>query len=60
MATDQTRALVDELRAEGAPEGIWLMDIAQVRVALQRADGLLRRMENAIVLQATNKADNDV
>lgn len=45
--------LVQRLQAEGAPQGIWLVEIAQVREALRRADQLLRRLSEAIVEQTS-------
>jgi hypothetical protein len=50
------RSLVDELEARGAPDGMWLLDIAQVRNALRDADRLLLRMEDAIARQAATSA----
>lgn len=42
-------ALLERLRSEGAPQGVWLVEIEQVRAALQGADDLLRRLADAIV-----------
>jgi hypothetical protein len=49
MDSAQVDELVERLRSEGAPQGIWLIEIAQAREALQQADALLRRMSSAIV-----------
>ncbi len=46
-------ALLDRLRSEGAPAGAWLVDIAEVRRALQEADALLRRLQDAIMRGAS-------
>jgi hypothetical protein len=40
--------LLRALEERGVPEGIWLVDIAQVRRALRDADALLRRLEQAL------------
>lgn len=42
-------ALIERLRAEGAAAGMWLVDIAQVRKALRDADGLLLKLQSAIL-----------
>lgn len=42
-------ALLERLRAEGAPQGVWLVEIEQARRALQTVDSLLRRLGDAIV-----------
>lgn len=41
--------LVERLAAEGAPSGMWLVDIARVRSALRDADGILLKMQTAIL-----------
>ena len=46
--------LLVELEARGIPSGAWLLDIARVRHALQEADSLLRRLEDAIVRNAAS------
>jgi hypothetical protein len=51
--TQLLTAIVDQLRLEGAPQGMWLIEIAQARQALQNADGLLRRMSEAIIAGAS-------
>ena len=49
----EREALVDEivrrLEERGLPPGAWLADVVQVRRALHEADGLLRRLQNAII-----------
>lgn len=42
-------ALVDRLRSEGAPQGTWLVEIAQAREHVAAVDGLLRKLAAAIV-----------
>lgn len=42
-------ALVERLNLHGAPQGIWLVEIAQARDQLQAVDSLLRRLYLAIV-----------
>ena len=46
-------ALVDEivrrLEERGLPPGAWLADVVQVRRALNEADALLRRLQDAII-----------
>lgn len=58
---DRTRAtirevvsqeLVSALDARGAPRGVWIYDIEQVRGALRDAEDLLRRMEAAVIRAA--------
>lgn len=41
--------LLERLRSEGVPAGMWLVDIARVRQSLQDADSLLRRLAEAIL-----------
>lgn len=48
MDPDLLQHLMAHLRAAGAPQGMWLAEIAQVRRALAEADATLRRMEQAI------------
>jgi hypothetical protein len=53
---DQHEALAEEivrrLEERGLPTGAWLADIVRVRRALQEADTLLRRLQEAIISQA--------
>lgn len=55
-AADQHEALAEEivrrLEERGLPTGAWLADIVRVRRALQEADTLLRRLQEAIISQA--------
>ena len=55
-ATTETEALAERvlelLEQRGVPSGAWLVDIAQVRRSLREADGLLRRLEDAIIRSA--------
>jgi hypothetical protein len=44
--------VLDLLEQRGVPSGAWLVDIAQVRRALRDADGLLRRLEEAVIRSA--------
>lgn len=44
-------SLLDRLRTEGAPQGVWLVEIAQARDQLASIDSLLRRLAAAIVDQ---------
>lgn len=44
-------ALTQRLRAEGAPRGVWLVEIAQARQALRAADALLIRLADALEAQ---------
>jgi hypothetical protein len=44
--------ILDVIETRGLPPGAWLVDIARVRDALQSADALLRRMEEAIIRAA--------
>jgi hypothetical protein len=46
--------IVDALEQRGIPAGAWLVDIARIRYALQEADDMLRRMENAIIRDANS------
>jgi hypothetical protein len=46
--------IVDALEQRGIPPGAWLVDIARIRHALQEADDMLRRMENAIIRDASS------
>jgi hypothetical protein len=41
--------LLDRLASRGVPQGSWLADIASARASLRQADGLLLRMQDAIV-----------
>lgn len=52
--TDEERevlldALAKRLRGEGAPQGIWLVELAQAREQVVALDSLLRRLSAAIV-----------
>lgn len=40
------------LEERGVPSGAWLVDIARARHALQEADSILRRLEDAIIRAA--------
>jgi hypothetical protein len=55
-AVSETSELADEivraLEERGLPPGAWLVDIARVRRALSEADGLLRRLEDAVIRAA--------
>lgn len=42
-------ALMERLRSEGAPAGVWLVEIDQARNQLATIDSLLRRLASAIV-----------
>ena len=46
--------LADELEQRGVPPGAWLLDIARTRRALQEADTLLRRLEDAVIRGASS------
>jgi hypothetical protein len=46
--------LLAAIDARGIPEGAWLIDIARVRRALQDADALLRRLEDAVIRGASS------
>ena len=48
--------LLAALEARGVPEGAWLIDIARVRRSLQEADGLMRRLEDAIIRGASSSS----
>ena len=43
-----------ELEQRGVPPGAWLLDIARTRRALQEAETLLLRLEDAIVRGASS------
>lgn len=55
-AADQHEALAEaivrRLEERGLPTGAWLADIVRVRRALQEADTLLRRLQEAIIAEA--------
>jgi hypothetical protein len=59
-AGERSNELVDNLIAalevRGVPQGAWLVDISRVRSALQEADGLLRRLEDAIIRDASSSS----
>lgn len=42
-------ALLESLRREGVPQGVWLADIARTREALREADDTLRRLYDAVL-----------
>ena len=46
--------VIAALETRGVPEGTWLVDINRVRCALQEADGLLRRLEDAVIRAASS------
>lgn len=46
---DLVSELLERLEERGVPQGAWLVEIAQVRDALRRADSLLRKLEDAII-----------
>lgn len=48
--------LIAALEVRGVPQGAWLVDISRVRNALQEADGLLRRLEDAIIRDASSSS----
>lgn len=60
MTEDERRALVDDIVAaldeRGAPPGVWLVEIEQVRQSLRAADTLLLRIHDAITRHATRSA----
>ena len=47
-------SLIAALEVRGVPQGTWLVDISRARQALQEADGLLRRLEDAIIRDASS------
>jgi DNA-binding LytR/AlgR family response regulator len=47
-------SLLNALEARGVPQGAWLVDINRIRQALQEADSLLRRLEDAIIRAASS------
>jgi hypothetical protein len=46
-------ALLARLKEEGVPQGTWLIEIALVREALRAADSVLRRLEDALIRDAS-------
>lgn len=48
-AAELADEIVRALEERGLPAGAWLVDIARVRRALAEADGLLRRLEDAVI-----------
>jgi hypothetical protein len=46
--------IVRRLEERGLPSGAWLADVARVRRALQEADTLLRRLQEAIIAEASS------
>jgi hypothetical protein len=63
MNATERAELVDELlrriEERGVPQGTWLIEIGQVRAALQEADSLLRRIEDALIRQLSTREDVD-
>jgi hypothetical protein len=53
-AAELADEIVRALEERGVPAGAWLVDIARVRRALAEADGLLRRLEDAVIRGATS------
>ena len=55
---DEHEALAEEivrlLEERGLPQGAWLADVVRVRRALQEADTLLRRLQEAIIAEASS------
>jgi hypothetical protein len=49
-------SLLNGLEARGVPQGAWLVDINRIRQALQEADSLLRRLEDAIIRAASSSS----
>jgi DNA-binding LytR/AlgR family response regulator len=49
-------SLLNALEARGVPQGAWLVDINRIRQALQEADSLLRRLEDAIIRAASSSS----
>jgi hypothetical protein len=49
-------SLIAALEVRGVPQGAWLVDISRVRHSLQEADGLLRRLEDAIIRDASSSS----
>jgi hypothetical protein len=47
-------SLLNALEVRGVPQGAWLVDINRIRSALQEADSLLRRLEDAIIRAASS------
>jgi hypothetical protein len=52
--SDLVAEIIDALEQRGAPSGAWLVDIARARHALREADDLLRRMQHAIIRNASS------
>jgi hypothetical protein len=52
-------SLLNALEARGVPQGAWLVDINRIRQALQEADSLLRRLEDAIIRAASSPSRPD-
>lgn len=46
--------ILQVLEERGLPPGAWLVDIGRARHALQDADSLLRRLEEAIIRSASS------
>jgi len=46
------RQLLEQLEQVGAPEGVWLVRVDQVRAQLREADALLLNLHDAIVRRA--------
>lgn len=41
--------ILEALRIQGVPQGVWLVELEQVRASLRAADDLLRRIYDAIL-----------
>lgn len=48
-AAELAEEILRALEERGVPAGAWLVDIARVRRALAEADGLMRRLEDAVI-----------
>lgn len=53
-ASELAEEIILALEERGVPAGAWLVDIARVRRALAEADGLLRRLEDAVIRGAVS------
>jgi hypothetical protein len=52
---DLVELLISRLEQRGAPSGLWLVEIAEARRALQKADDVLRRLQDAIIREAEDR-----
>lgn len=50
--------ILRRLEERGLPQGAWLADIARVRRALQDADALLRRFQEAIIAGSSPRPES--